>query len=82
VHVADCGIPRPENTNAAPEHEYDLVSRELERLLGAPGEQQTLGEAAARYFDERAEPGAAARYALEILSRMSETSSVTSSPTR
>jgi hypothetical protein len=82
VHVADCGIPRPENTNAAPEHEYDRVSRELERLLGAPGEQQTLGEAAARYFDERAEPGAVARYALEILSRMSETSSVTSSPTR
>jgi hypothetical protein len=82
VHVADCGIARPENTDAAPEHEYDRVSAEIERLLDAPGDQGALREAAARYFDEHADPGAVARYALETLSRKSETSSVTGSPTR
>lgn len=82
VHVADCGIPRPENTDAASEPEYARVPAELERLLGSPREQQDLREGAARYFDEHAEPRAVARYALETLSRMSETSSVTSSPTR
>jgi hypothetical protein len=68
VHVADCGIPRPENTDAAAEREYDRVPREIERLLGSPREQQDLREAAARYFDEHAEPRAVARYALERLS--------------
>ena len=82
VHVADCGIPRPENTDAAPEHEYGRVSVEVERLLRSPEEQQALREAAARYYDVHAEPRAVARYALETLSRMSETSSVTSSPVR
>jgi len=82
VHLADCGIPRPENTDAAAEYEYDRVTLEIERLLGRAREQQYLREAAARYFDLHAEPRAVARYALETLSRMSETSSVTSSPTR
>lgn len=82
VHVADCGIPRPENTDAAPDREYGRVPAEIERLLGSPKEQQKLREAAAHYFDEHAEPRAVARYVLETLSRMSETSSVTSSPTR
>jgi len=82
VHVADCGIPRPESTDAAPEQEYERVPAEIERLLGNPREQRDLREAAARYFDDHAEPRAVARYALETLPRMSETSSVTSSPTR
>jgi len=82
VHVADCGIPRPENTDATAEHEYDRVTLEIERLLGSARDQQVLREAGARYFDEHAEPGAVARYALETISIMSETSSVTSSPTR
>jgi len=81
VHVADCGIPRPEDTEAADEHEYDRVRLEIERLLAQPAEQQALREDAARYFDEHGEPGAVARYALETISSMSETSSVTSSPT-
>jgi hypothetical protein len=67
VHVADCGIPRPDDTEPAPEQAYDQVPLEIERLLGAPKDQQGLREAAARYFDEHAEPGAVARYALERL---------------
>jgi hypothetical protein len=67
VHVADCGIPRPENTDAAPEHEYDRVPREIERLLGSPREQQALREATARYYDEHAAPGPVARYVLGAL---------------
>jgi hypothetical protein len=67
VHVADCGIARPENTDAAPEHEYDRVPVEMERLLGNPREQQALREAAARYFDEHAAPRPVARYVLATL---------------
>ena len=67
VHVADCAMPRPENTDAAPEHEYDRVPLEIERLLGAPREQQALRQAAARYFDEHAAPGPVGRYVLGAL---------------
>jgi hypothetical protein len=67
VHVTDCGIPRPADTEAAPEHEYDRVPLEIERLLGAPQEQQALREAAARYFDEHASPACVARSLLERL---------------
>lgn len=67
VHVADCGIPRPENTDAAPEHEYDRVPLEIERLLGSPREQGALRQAAAHYFDAHAAPAAVARYALGAL---------------
>jgi hypothetical protein len=81
-NVADCAIPRPEDTEAAPEHEYDRVPAELERLLARPEEQDALRRAAAAYFDAHATPQAVARYALEIVSRSAPTSSVTSSPTR
>jgi hypothetical protein len=67
VHVSDCGIPRPEDTEAAPEHEYDRVPTEIERLLARPGEQESLRRAAAAYFDEHASPARVARSVLERL---------------
>jgi hypothetical protein len=82
THVVDCGIRRPEDTEAAPEHEYDRVPAEIERLLARPAEQESLRRAAAAYFDEHAAPGPVARYALDLLASRSPTSRVTSSPTR
>jgi hypothetical protein len=64
VHVADCGIARPEDTEAAPEAEYDKVGATVERLLAAPDEQRALREGAARYFDEHAAPARVADYVL------------------
>jgi hypothetical protein len=69
IHVADCGIDRPEDTEAAADHEYDRVPAEVARLLAAPEEQRALREAAARYFDEHAAPGPVARYVLAELTR-------------
>jgi hypothetical protein len=69
VHVADCGIARPGDTEAAPEAEYDKVPATIEALLGAPDEQRTLREAAGRYFDEHAAPAQVARSILERLPR-------------
>jgi hypothetical protein len=82
VHVADCGIARPDDTEAAPEPEYDKLPATIERLLSAPAEQQALRDAAARYFDDCAAPAAVARYVLESLPRNARASSVTGSPTR
>lgn len=82
VHVADCGLPRPEDTGAAPEAEYDRVPAELDRLLARPGEQESLRDAAAHYFDAYAAPARVARYVFESLANRSPTSSVTGSPTR
>jgi hypothetical protein len=65
VHVADCGIDRPEDTEAAPEDEYKKVPATIERLLAGPDEQQTLREAAGRYFDDHAAPGQVVQYLLE-----------------
>jgi hypothetical protein len=67
VHVADCGIARPDDTEAAPEAEYDKVPATIEALLAAPDGQQALREAAALYFDEHAAP---ARVAASILERL------------
>jgi hypothetical protein len=69
VHVANCGIARPDDTEAAPQAEYDKVPATIERLLGAPGEQQELRRAAASYFDEHAAPGPVARYVVAELRR-------------
>jgi hypothetical protein len=69
VHVSDCGIDRPEDTEAAADHEYDRVPAEVARLLAASEEQRALREAAARYFDEHAAPGPVARYVLAELTR-------------
>jgi hypothetical protein len=82
VHVADCGIARPEDTDAAPEAEYEKVPATIERLLAAPAEQERLRDAAAGYFDEHAAPGRVARYALETVASRGATSTVTRSPTR
>jgi len=82
VHVTDCGIARPDDTEAAPEAEYDKVPATIEALIAAPDEQQALRAAAARYFDVCAAPGAVARYVLETLERNGRASTVTSSPTR
>ena len=64
VHVVDCGIGRPEDTEAAPEAEYDKVPATIEALLAAREEQRRLGTAAARYFDEHAAPARVAEYLL------------------
>jgi hypothetical protein len=66
VHVADCGIERPDDTEAGPEAEYDKVPATIERLLGAPDEQQALREGAACYFDDHVAPGAVARHVLSL----------------
>jgi hypothetical protein len=67
VHVADCGIDRPEDTEAAPDAEYDKVPATIERLLAAPNHQTTFQRAAAAYFDEHAAPEPIARYVLSIV---------------
>jgi hypothetical protein len=69
VHVADCGIARPDDTEAADQGEYDKVPTTIERLLGAPGEQQELRRAAAAYFDAHAAPAPVAQYVLDELRR-------------
>ena len=69
VHVADCGIRRPGDTEAAPASEYGKVSTEVARLLDGPAEQGALREAAARYFDEHAAPAQVANSVLERLLR-------------
>jgi hypothetical protein len=65
VQVADCAIARPDDTEAAPEEEYDKVPEIIEGLLSRPGDQSSLRAAAARYFDEHAAPGPVARYVLD-----------------
>lgn len=85
VQVADCGIARPDDTEAAAEAEYDKVPATIERLLAAPGEQQELRRAAAAYFDEQAAPAPVASYVLSAIAgapSRSRTSTVTRSPTR
>jgi len=69
VHVADCGVERPDDTEAAPEAEYEKVSRTIEALLARPDEQTRLRTAAARYFDEHAAPGRVAEYVLGLVER-------------
>jgi hypothetical protein len=64
VHVADCGVDRPEDTEPAAEEEYEKVPRTIERLLGRPEEQEALRRAATAYFDEHAAPGRVAAYVL------------------
>jgi hypothetical protein len=85
VDVADCGIARPEDTEAAADSEYEKVPATIERLLESPGEQQELRRAAAAYFDAHAAPARVANYGLSAIAgvaSMSRTSSVTRSPTR
>ena len=69
VHVADCGIRRPEDTEAAPEAEYDKVPATIEALLAAPDEQRALREAAGSYFDDHAAPAPVAQSILGRLPR-------------
>jgi hypothetical protein len=64
VHVADCGVDRPEDTEPAAEEEYEKVPRTIERLLERPDEQEALRRAAAAYFDEHAAPARVADYLL------------------
>jgi hypothetical protein len=68
VHVADCGIARPEDTEPAPEREYDKVPAAIGRLLAAPEEQEALRRAAASYFDEHAAPTRVADYLVTRIS--------------
>ena len=77
MHVADAAIDRPDDTEAAPEPEYDKLPSELERLLAAPREQGALRRAAARYFDEFGAPGAVASYVLATVARSRATQPTT-----
>jgi hypothetical protein len=67
VHVADCGIARPQDTEAAADGEYDKVAPAVEALLADPPRAAELRRAAAAYFDEHAAPGPVARYVLGAL---------------
>ena len=67
VHVADCGIARPDDTEAAAEEEYDKVAPAVEALLADEPRAAELRRAAAAYFDEHAAPGRVARYVLGAL---------------
>ena len=67
VHVADCGIARPDDTEAAAGEEYDKVAPAVEALLAEPARAAELRRAAAAYFDEHAAPGRVARYVLGAL---------------
>jgi hypothetical protein len=69
VHVADCGIARPEDTEAAPAAEYEKVAETVKRLLALPAEAQGLRDAAARYFDDHVAPGRVAEYVLTHVGR-------------
>jgi hypothetical protein len=68
-HVADCGIARPDDTEAAAEAEYDKVPATIEALLASAVEQQALRAAAGRYFDEHAAPARVAETVLRRLPR-------------
>jgi hypothetical protein len=70
VHVADCQIARPDDTEAADHSEYDKVPKTIERLLAAPDHSEELRRAAGAYFDEHAAPG---RVACSILYRLEPT---------
>jgi hypothetical protein len=67
VHVADCGIARPADTEPAPEAEYDKVPATIERLLAAPSVQESFRGAAAAYFDGHAAPERVARHVLSVV---------------
>jgi hypothetical protein len=67
VHVADCGIDRPEDTEPAAEAEYDKIAPAVEELLADPARAAELRRAAAAYFDEYAAPKRVAGYALSVL---------------
>jgi hypothetical protein len=69
VQVADCEVARPDDTEAAPEAEYDKVPATIDALLARPEEQRRLRAAAGRYFDEHAAPGKVAQYVLEVARR-------------
>jgi len=69
VHVADCGIARPDDTEAAPEPEYDKIAPALETLLAEPARAADLRRAAAAYFEEHAAPRRVGDYVLDVLAR-------------
>jgi hypothetical protein len=67
VHVAEAGIARPDDTEAAAAAAYDKIAPAVEALLAEPARAAELGRAAAAYFDEHAAPGRVARYVLDTL---------------
>jgi hypothetical protein len=69
AHVADCGVARPDDTEAAVETEYDKVPATIEALLGWPDEQAGMRRAAAAYFDEHAAPARVAEHLLATTAR-------------
>ena len=69
IHVAECGVRRPDDTEAAVDSEYEKVPATIEALLAHPEDQQRLRDAAARYFDEHAAPEKVAQHVLGVASR-------------
>lgn len=66
-HVADCGIARPDDTEAAADEEYDKLAPQIEALLRDEPRAAALRREAATYFDTHAAPGAVAGYVLATL---------------
>jgi hypothetical protein len=79
-HVADCGIARPDDTEAAAEGEYDKVAPAVEALLVDEAHTAGLRRAAAAYFDARAAPGRVAEYVLGTLRGTRRPTRFSSSP--
>ena len=70
-HVADCGIARPDDTEAAPEGEYEKIAPAVEALLADEGRAAELRREAAAYFDAHAAPARVADYVLGAAKRRS-----------
>jgi hypothetical protein len=69
VQVADCGIARPDDTEAAEHDQYDKVAPAVEALLADEARAAALRREAAAYFDAHAAPGRVADYVLGVLAR-------------
>jgi hypothetical protein len=67
IHVADCGIARPADTEAAGDEEYAKVAPAVEALLADEARAAELRRAAAGYFDAHAAPARLAEYVLSSL---------------
>jgi hypothetical protein len=67
IHVADCGIARPDDTEAATPAEYEKLAPVIEALLADEPRVEELRREAARYFDEHARPAAVARHVIAEL---------------
>ena len=69
VHVADCGIARPQDTEPADNREYGKIGATIEGLLRDEGRMTSLRRGSAAYCDAHADPTPVALSILERLPR-------------